>query len=294
MFANAITKVSDFTRPVHSIVRTYGSKQIIPAAGTLFFVNEEACAITCKHILTSILDGNNKNTRFKQFADERNKIPHDSKYKKNLKGLELKYHYDESSIVQIKTTFMDCVDKMSGFTCDMHPEYDLGIIRFNGYSQLRYNNFATFLKDSNKIKQGDSLCRLGFPFPEFTNYRFNETTDDIEWTKEGMSSSPIFPLDGMVTRFLADKKGISGIELSTPGLLGQSGGPLFNQNGVIYGMQFSTKHLHLGFDMVDKEILINNKHKKVTDYSFIHLGQCVHVDVIKNFLREKKVKFYEA
>jgi hypothetical protein len=98
----------------------------------------------------------------------------------------------------------------------------------------------------------------------------------------------------MVTRFLAeDPKQFFGIEMSTPGLRGQSGGPLFDKNGIIYGMQFSTKHLHLGFDITDKEILINNKVKKISDYSFIHLGQCIHVDIIKEFLREKGVKYYE-
>jgi hypothetical protein len=58
-------------------------------------------------------------------------------------------------------------------------------------------------------------------------------------------------------------------------------------------MQSSTKHLHLGFDMVDTEILVNNTVKKVSDYSFIHLGQCIHVNVIKAFLRQYAVKFYE-
>ena len=57
-------------------------------------------------------------------------------------------------------------------------------------------------------------------------------------------------------------------------------------------MQFSTKHLQLGFDLIDKEILIDNKIKKISDYSFIHLGQCVHVDIIKEFLTEKNVVFY--
>jgi hypothetical protein len=59
-------------------------------------------------------------------------------------------------------------------------------------------------------------------------------------------------------------------------------------------MQFSTKHLHLGFDLEEKEILIQNKIKKVTDYSFLHLGQCIHAEVIKEFLREKGVKYYEV
>jgi len=58
-------------------------------------------------------------------------------------------------------------------------------------------------------------------------------------------------------------------------------------------MQFSTKHLHLGFDLVNKEILIDNKMIKVSDYSFLHLGQCIHVDIIKEFLKEKGVSYHE-
>ena len=97
----------------------------------------------------------------------------------------------------------------------------------------------------------------------------------------------------MVTRFLAENNQLYGIEMSTPGLRGQSGGPLFDEKGIVYGMQFSTKHLHLGFDLVDKEIMVNNGIKKVSDYSFLHLGQCIHADAIKAFLKHHDVKFYE-
>lgn len=211
----------------------------------------------------------------------------------NLKGLEMKYKYSADTIVQIKNTFVDCVDAMSGFTWHVHPKYDLAILKFNDYKTLHYKGYATFLKDTSNIKQGKFLCRLGFPFPEFTNFRYNEITDDIEWTTEGNQSSPRFPIEGMVTRFLVEENQLYGIELSTPGLKGQSGGPLFNEKGIVYGMQFSTKHLHLGFDLVDKEILIDNTVKKISDYSFIHLGQCVHAAIIKQFLAEKNIAFYE-
>lgn len=293
MFVNAIETALQFTRPVHSIMRTYGGKQIIPGSGTLFFVNEEACAITCKHVIEILIDSENKNKHYREFVKERSLLPKDNKFKKALQGLELKYHYNESTIIQMKNTFVDCVDRFDSFSCDLHPEYDLGIIRFNGYSKTLYKGIARFLKDGSAIKQGKLLCRVGFPFPEFSNFVYNEPNDDIEWTTSGSSNSPVFPIEGMVTRFLGDKNGIAGIEMSTPGLRGQSGGPLFDDRGIVYGMQFSTKHLHLGFDMMDKEILINNKPKKVTDYSFLHLGQCVHVDIIKRFLKEKNVKFYE-
>lgn len=293
MFVSAIEKALQFTRPLHSIMRTYGGKQIIPGSGTLFFVNEQACAVTCKHVIEILIDAENKNNRYRQFVAERNQLPKDGKYKKALQGLELKYHYNESTLIQMKNSFVDCVDGFESFTCDVHPLYDLGIIRFNGYKQIRYKGVATFLKDSSTIKQGKMLCRVGYPFPEFSNFKYNEAADDIEWSRDGLSNSPVFPIEGMVTRFLGDQHGIAGIELSTPGLRGQSGGPLFDDKGIVYGMQFSTKHLHLGFDMEDKEILINNKQKKVTDYSFLHLGQCVHVNIIKSFLKEKNIKFYE-
>lgn len=211
-----------------------------------------------------------------------------------LKGLEMKYKYNPDTTIQLKNNFVDSVDKMSGFSCNVHPTLDLAILKFNDFGNIHYNDCAKFIRDGNSIKQGKFLCRLGFPFPEFSNFSFNNATDDIEWNNSGGNVSPRFPLEGMVTRFLADKElGFYGIEMSTPGLRGQSGGPLFDEKGRVYGMQFSTKHLHLGFDLVDKEILLNNAVKKVSDYSFIHLGQCIHVNTIKDFLRQHKVEFFE-
>lgn len=294
MFTTAIETVANFTRPIHSILRTYGGKQVIPSSSTLFFVNDQGYAITCKHVVELLLSSENINQQFTQFKSERGHLINDGKFKQHIRGLELKYKYNPDSFVEVRNNFLDCIDSMSGFTCHVHPTYDLAILKFNDFNRIMYTGYARFLKDGADIKQGKMLCRLGFPFPEFTNFRYNEAADQIEWTQEGVVQSPRFPLEGMVTRFLGDASGVIGIELSTPGLKGQSGGPLFDQNGVVYGMQFSTKHLHLGFDLIDKEIMVNNRAKKVTDYSFIHLGQCIHVDVIKKFLRENNVPFEEA
>ena len=262
MFIQSIEKAAQFTRPIHSIIRTYAGKKIIPGAATLFFVNEEGYAITCKHVIELLAASDNLNKQYNHFKTERDKLPRDGQFKRNLKGLEIKNKYTDESIIQVKNTFVDCVDSMSGFTWHLHPKHDLAILKFNDYKNLRYSDHAVFVKDSSTIKQGQFLCRLGFPFPEFTNFRFNEVSDDIEWTKEGITASPRFPIEGMVTRFLGDENKLFGIELSSPGLKGQSGGPLFDKDGIVYGMQFSTKHLHLGFDMVNKEIMVNNTLKK--------------------------------
>ena len=84
---------------------------------------------------------------------------------------------------------------------------------------------------------------------------------------------------------------IIGLELSTPGLKGQSGGPLFDKEGVVCGLQSSTGSLPLGFDQVNREIMVHGKKKKVSNYPFLHLGICVHVDFIKRFLDENDVKY---
>lgn len=275
MFVQAIENVSRFTRPIHSIFRMSDGNEVVPGTATLFFVNEEGYALTCKHVTRLLTDAEGVNQQYWV-----------NKQKRKV--------YPSGSIIQMKNTFVDCLDKMSGFTITNHPTLDLALIKFEGFSKLMIQDFPTFKKDSNDIKQGKFLCRLGYPFPEFNNYRYNQEKDDIEWTNDGNKKSPGFPIEGMITRFLAKPEiGMYGIELSTPGLKGQSGGPLFDEKGVIYGMQSQTRHLHLGFDLENFEIAVKGQKKRINDYSFIHLGECIHVESIKQFLRQHGVNFKE-
>lgn len=295
MFQQAIEKVLQFTRPLHSISRTY-SGLVLPGSSTFFFVNDQGIAITCKHVAEMIPAAQNISQQFLHFKTELSAIPKDNKFKRNLLGLELKYKYLPETTVQLKNNFLNCFDTIQEITCHTHPTLDLAILEFKGFNKIFYTSHARFIKDSSKIKQGMSLCRIGYPFPEFSNFRHNPGTDDIEWTNTGNPNSPSFPLDGIVTRFVANSaaEGITGIEMSTPGLRGQSGGPLFDSNGTVYGMQFATNHLHLGFDLKDHEIITNGKRTKVSNNPFLHVGICVHADKIKEFLREKNISFTET
>lgn len=294
MFVNAIEKAAKFTRPIHTISKSYRSNDITPGAATLFLINDEGYAITCRHVIELLIQSDQVVKNYNAFKAERDKLPRDGKYKRQLEGLKIKYNISDNTTVQLKNSFVECVDKMSGFTWHLHTQFDLAILKFNDFTKLLCSEFAVFKKDTSDIQQGKYLCRLGFPFPEFNNFKYNDTIDEIEWTNTGVNGSPRFPIEGMVTRFLGDPKGGKyGIELSTPGLRGQSGGPLFDNDGLVCGMQSSTKHLHLGFDMENAEIMSKGQKKKVSDYSFIHLGECIHVDVIKDFLRQHNVKFNE-
>ena len=294
MFVNAIEEVGKFTRPIHTITRNYNEKSVMPGAATLFFVNELGVAITCKHVMDLIGNRANINQHYQNFKVEKESIGKNN-YNKRIKDLEAKYNYTLESIIQLNEMFVGCsFEPTLNYRWISHPKYDLSIVVFENFQNPAYQSHATFVKDSSILKQGKYLCRLGFPFPEFTNFQYNEGADSIEWNNIGQKESPRFPIEGMLTRHLADAGKIYGIELSTAGLRGQSGGPLFNQDGLVCGMQSSTSHLHLGFDMKNVDHKIAGKSIKVNNQPFLHVGHCIHVDIIKEFLTLHQIKFYEA
>lgn len=290
MFVEAIQRVSGFTRAIHSISRNFGSQKVERGAATLFFVNEQGWALTCKHVAQWIGQADAINKNFLAYQNECKKLNTGQQ-----KALAKKMGLDETKTAEMRITFVDCVDHISNIHFYLHPEYDLALLRFEGFQKISFSGNPVFLQSDQLAQPGQMLCRLGFPFPEFTNFQLNLEKDQLEWSNTGQPRSPRFPIDGMLTRFLGDKNGkIYGIELSTPGLRGQSGGPLFDTEGRIVGMQSRTKHLHLGFDIEDKEVIAHGKVKKVNDYAFIHLGECIHVSVIKEFMTQHGVKFQEG
>ena len=291
MFVDAIEKVSAFTRPIMFITRNYGSESVVPGLGTMFFVNDQGVAVTCKHMAALILNADKVNAKYAEFKKERHTLAA-ADVRRGLKALEKKYGLTGDAAANMKINFLDVPAPFKGFTIHMHPKYDLAVIKFNGFERLNYDSRNIFLLgDGSKVKQGKSLCRLGYPFPEYTNYEYNKEKDDIEFTK-AHAAVPRFPIDGIVTRHMANAEGeVYGIEMSTPGLRGQSGGPLFDTEGVIYGMQFATHHLHLGFDMENRQMTINGRTKTINNQPFLHVGQCLHINVIKAFLDSLGIEY---
>lgn len=295
MFADAIEKVAQFTRPIKFISRCYGSSEVVPGTATLFFVNENGVAITCKHVANDLLYCSQINNRYLQFKSDLSLLPGNTAPDK-IESLASKYGYNSLVTVQLQSMFFDCVnteDNSLNFTIKNHPKYDVAIIIINNAKTNRYSDYAVFAKDSSVLRRGDYLCRYGYPFAEFSDFKYDEKTDTISWDENGNPNTPAFPIEGMLTRNVADADGIIfEYELSTPGLRGQSGGPLFDSRGIVYGMQSETCHLHLGFDQENAQVRIKGQRKEVDNYPFLHVGRCITVDVIKAFLNDNGIKYY--
>ena len=277
-------------------MKHYHNNFIQPGAATLFFVNELGVAITCKHVLGQLVSEHDFNSKYSSFKDEKKLLGTkiDGKYKKKLKELEIKYNYSSpDAIAQLKNFFIRCTDS-SQFDYITHPTLDLAILKFKDVKQIYYQSYAKFLKDGTQLKQGKSLCRFGFPFAEFNNFIHDLVNDEINFTDTGNMISPSFPIEGIITRLVGDEqKIIVGIELSTPGLRGQSGGPLFDKNGIVCGMQSETMQYHLGFDEQKIEIVSKGRKTNVVNHSFQNVGRCIHVNAIKQFLKLHNIKYYE-
>ena len=262
MFVKAIENISRFTRSI-CFVERLNNDELIPGTATIFFVNDEGVAITCKHVVNTL-------------------IGYDKLQNQKIEHISLK---------NVALNFPNCYERINSLQYVMHPTYDLALIKFDGIGKL-YDGHCVFLKDDLEIKQGKSLCRLGFAFPEFNNYKI-DSNNNLVFTNQGNVNTPLFPTDGIVTRLVKDNNKIYGIELSTPGFKGQSGAPLFDVNGKIYGLQSLTKHYHLGFDITNQEVNISGNKKIISNHPFIHLGQCLHVNIIKEFLKNNNITFYE-
>lgn len=293
MFVEAIEIAGKFTRPIHSIMRNYRSSIIQPGAVTLFFVNSDGWALTCKHVATQIVVAESLKQKYDAFKRELSSLEGTMKKTKLIKQLEKKHGYSKHTPVELHNRFMNCVEGDLKFSFIIHKKYDVALINFKDYSRLLCDAFPVFPLDTSSLLPGKYLCRLGYPFPEFRNYAYDDKTDMVNWTDTGKETTPRFPIEGMVTRRLLDteRKGY-GFEMSTPGLRGQSGGPAFDVEGKVWGMQFATGHLDLDFD-VDQEVLRSGTKKHVTDSAFLHVGVCIHVDVLKSFMRENNISFSE-
>lgn len=151
----------------------------------------------------------------------------------------------------------------------VHPNADLALLRLSGFVTPQGYKAPVFRTDA---KPGESVCRVGYALLE-----------DIVATSDGdllhlEQRPPLFVNDGIVARYVTES-GISHIEVTSPGLLGQSGGPIADRRGRICGIQARTRHYRLGFG---------------GDNAAYHIGQAVNADVVCEFLRSHNVEHETA
>jgi hypothetical protein len=251
MFAKALDKASGFIRPVHAIIRYYNESTAKPSAYNIFFVNEHGVAVTARHV-AKVLE---------QLAEAPEKYRSFQKEKELLKGagnrgavrkLEEKYGYrgsDTFPVIQAKMRFFNFFSEPSPrFRILHHPTHDLSVLVFENYGKRLYKSYARFAKDPSCFKPGTSVCKIGYINPQFTNYVFDAGKNELAFTNYVDRDPVFYPVEGIITRPLILGYYTYALETSTPGLKGQSGGPLINSKGDVCGLNINVSSLEFQYN----------------------------------------------
>ena len=169
------------------------------------------------------------------------------------------------------------------------PAADLAIAQLEHFDPNSVSHYPVFKDPTKDFDPGVNLCKLGFPFHSITP-DWDEAKDAFQLPKDALPV-PFFPIDGIFTRtteiVVAGKQRpfpLRWVETSSPGLRGQSGGPVVDTQGAIWAIQVNTAHFPLGFN----PSVPGRPRDKV--HQFLNVGRGVHSETILGFLRENKIE----
>lgn len=289
MFAKAYKKAIKFTRPVIISTRTIGG-EVECGCGAFVLINREGWILTVAHILNSFLAFRQHKEKIDEHHSEVKKIKSNSNLNKGQKRKRIKkLEFDKKWITNHSFWWGANGVKIENF--HLFGPGDIAVGKIENYKDNPNSLYPKF-KNPKKLEIGTSLCKLGFPF-----YKIRATFDDKKGFILAKNTLPLpfFPIEGIYTRNINVKTGqksqfgIKFLETSSPGLKGQSGGPIFDKNGVIWGIQRSTQSFSLGFcPSVEEE------GEKIEENQFLNVGWGVHPEVIFDFLNHYKIRFEVA
>ncbi len=274
MFAEACQKATGFTRPVIISTKTFAG-EVTAGCGAFIVLNNEGWILTAGHLFDS----------FMQFQQDSKKVAEIKEANDVISSPPIKMDPDWIS----NHSFWWGKDNVRITNIYVNRQIDICIGKLEPFDPSWVSEYPVF-KNPDKIHPGTSLCRLGFPFLNIES-DFDEQFNAFR-IKPGVLPLTLFPNDGMYTRNVYKGKSMDGdfdmlyLETSTPGLKGQSGGPIYDKDCKIAAMQVQTAHLPLGFHPK-----VEYKGKMVTENQFLNVGLGVHVKTIIELLNYKGVKF---
>lgn len=281
MFFSATKMQYDYLGWIKFITRNHGSTKIVTGSATFFFVNEEGWAVTCKHVAAELVSISQINAKYNNFLNDLKISPNDQSL------LEIKYGLKKNTVCQADYQFSSKLKPNSQFQYFLHPSLDIALLHFDIVSPTKFCHFIDNMKD---VGQGSSLARIGFPFVQFSNFIYNQVNSTLVFTNN-VDPMVTFVVEGVVSQnqyeMVNGQSHRTALVLSTPGIRGQSGGPLYDVQGRIAGMQSQTAVKDL--DFIGHKIINNNL---TGTPQFLNVGICVSAEAIKDFLTSNGVKFY--
>jgi len=288
MFAKAVALSGQYTRPV--IISKYlENKDVQAGIATFVMVNADGWIVTAAHVLQGLIDMQNSTIQKAAYLKAVEAINANTSYSTKQKKREISQLKPNLHWITNHSLWwgVDGITVKGDATVD--PTADLAVAQLTGpIDKLNVTSFPTFANSKGAVAQGTSLCRLGYPFHDIKAV-YDQAKGQFQIPN--LPHLAMFPNDGIVTRNVMTndnpiKRMVHFIETSTPGLLGQSGGPVFDVEGTVWGLQVRTVHLSLGFS---PKVKVSGK--EIVEHQFMHCGWATHVSHVRELLDRAKVTY---
>ena len=287
MFSSAYEIARKFTQPRIIAFRFYDGT-VESGLGSFVVINDEGWIVTAAHNLEVSFAYTQHQKELKEYEEKIEKINQNNSLKASQKA---------SMIKKLKPNGKWITDFMIWFGCDgvgtqesyIYGENDVAFIRIDKNHLQGFSDLPKF-RNPKDFKPGTSLCKLGFPFCP-VNATFNLQSKQFEFPPT-LLPVPMFPIEGIYTRNLNGGKTKDGkldieyLETSSPGLKGQSGGPIFDQQGAVLAIQSKNVTIPLGFK---GEVEVNKK--KIEENQFINVGIGVHGKTLTDLMKLHKIPY---
>jgi hypothetical protein len=250
-------------------------------------VNEDGWIVTAAHILKEILAFSDHAAEISKYQSERQELENDSSLKPKHKRTKIAQLPKNDGWIVNQAILWIGQSRIVDLRFDLLA--DVGVGRLEPFDRSSVQEYPIFKNPAEPMPTGTSLCRLGYPFHDI-QATYDPVTQGFELAP-GVLPVPRFPNDGIHTREINmaspdGSRSAKFIETSTPGLRGQSGGPIFDARGHVWAIQSQTQSLALGFSPTVK---INGK--EIVEHQFMHVGWGSHVSEVMRVMNDSNIKY---
>jgi hypothetical protein len=245
MFTRAYRMASEFTQPVVASVR-FLDGSVSSSCAAFVVLNEDGWVATAAHLWKPLAAFHQHRQLIEKYEAAVLAIEGDKALNARQKQKRLcSVHRDAKWIT--RHSFWWGRDRVGIIDVTVIQDADLAVGRLEPWEATWISTYPTIKDPAKPMEPGTTLCKLGYPFHEI-NATYDEATQAFRLAPDALPI-PRFPLEGIYTRDAVAGKTADGkydiefLETSSPGLRGQSGGPIFDANGTVWAIQSHTAHL---------------------------------------------------
>lgn len=290
MFTRAVPIASGFTRPV-VLSSCTSNGDCRSTVGACVVLNREGWILTAGHLLDIVRQHQESARRHRGYRDNVVEFQRDTSADKRFRKRGVRtFHRPATASVRHHSAWWGA-DGARLVEAKVLPAADLALGRLEPFDAASVPRYPVLKDPDRDYAPGRSLCKLGFPFQPIVPV-YDEEADTFT-LPPGSVPLALFPLEGMFTRIVATRAPGSGqgeastfIETSSPTLIGQMGGPVFDAQARVWGIQSHTVHHPLGFHPP-----VPGGGQGQVEHQFLNTGLAVHASVIVRFLEAEGVAY---